>query len=87
MKVFEFDPATGARGALIGSMPRPDFVANPAGATCVLPKSKDADWMVATKAADRENKPVVFDRPVCFCLGQMTAGTDTSWHWVALLPA
>lgn len=87
MKVFEFDPTTGARGALISDIPRPGFVANPASAFCALPKVKDAEWMVATQIADRTNKPVVFDRPVCFCLGQMTAGKDTSWHWVAYLPA
>jgi hypothetical protein len=23
---------------------------------------------------------------VCFCLGKMTAGTDTTWQWYALLP-
>lgn len=25
-------------------------------------------------------------RPVCFCTGEFTAGTDTAWHWHVLMP-
>jgi hypothetical protein len=87
MKVFEFDPATGRKGALIGESIRPDAVSNRSGRSCALPKAKrDENWMVATTLADRRNHPITFDRPVCFCLGQFTAGTDTAWEWVAFLP-
>jgi hypothetical protein len=41
---------------------------------------------VATEAFGRNNERIEFDRPVCFCLGQWTAGTDTTWQWYALLP-
>ncbi len=87
MKVFEFDPSTGKRGAQIDDVQRPEFLRNPEMAQCVLPKGqRDTDWFVATEAFDRNNKRVVFDRPVCFCLGQFTAGSDTTWQWYALLP-
>lgn len=86
MKVFEFNPSTGKRGAFLEEMNRPDAIGNPAGVRCKLPVMPDAQWIVATELSDRNNKPMAFDRPVCFCLGQWTAGTDTHWQWVAYLP-
>ena len=86
MKVFEFNPETGARGSLIREIPRPDAVSNRSGKKCALPKMIDANWMVADELKDRNNRPITFDRPVCFCLGQWTAGEDTAWEWVAYLP-
>lgn len=43
-------------------------------------------WSIATRVEDRNSREVTFDRPVCFCLGQFTAGTETTWEWVAYLP-
>lgn len=85
MKVFEFDPATGKRGDLIGNV-RVFGTANPTMAKCSLPRRPGADWSVATKLFGRNNDEIKFDRPVCLCIGQFTAGTDTSWQWVAYLP-
>lgn len=88
MKVFEFDPVTGRRGAQIADIAAPQFVANPGFAKCKLPKAtRDSDWRVATLATGKNNEAIVFDRPVCYCLGQWTAGTDTTWQWVAHLPS
>jgi len=86
MKVFEFDPATGSRGSLICEIARPDAFSNRSGKTCVLPKMPESDWTVADKLEDRRGNAVIFDRPVCFCMGQWTAGADTTWEWVAYLP-
>ena len=86
MKVFEFNPSTGERGSLIAEIARPDSVGNISRKSCILPKMVDANWMVADELKDRNNRPITFDRPVCFCLGQWTAGTDTAWEWVAYLP-
>lgn len=87
MKVFAFNPVTGRKGALIGDIARPDHVSNRQGAQCQKPPSRDdEDWMVATVATDRNNKRVAFEHPVCFCLGKFTAGTDSAWQWVILLP-
>jgi len=87
MKVFEFDPTTGKRGQLICEMPRFHGYSNMKGAKCALPKhGSDTQWSIATRVEDRNSREVTFDRPVCFCLGQFTAGTDTTWEWVAYLP-
>lgn len=88
MKVFEFDPATGRRGAQIADIPRPTALSNINMARCVLPKhAKDVSWSIATRMY-RDGQPMTefYDRPVCFCLGQFTAGTDTTWQWYALIP-
>lgn len=86
MKVFEFDPTTGKKGKQIDDIPVPQGFLNRERVECVLPKWYDAEWMVATSATDRNNKPVTFDRPVCFCLGKFRCGMDEHWEWVALLP-
>ena len=87
MKVFEFDPSTGKRGDQIADIQRPDFLRNTGMAKCALPRAaRDTQWAVATEAFGRNNERIEFDRPVCFCLGQWTAGTDTTWQWYALLP-
>ena len=87
MKVFEFDPATGRRGAQIGDIQVPSALGNPGMAKCTLPRAaRDTRWSVATEAFDRNNERIEFDRPVCFCMGQWTAGEETTWHWYALLP-
>lgn len=87
MKVFHFDPVTGKRGAFIENTLFAHALANPEGATATLPRSPDAFWTVATSAQDRSGKPIAYDFPVCFCTGFFTAGTDSAWHWHALLPA
>ena len=87
MKVFEYNPFTGVKGALIAEIARPDALSNRYQATCVLPNfTPDQSWIIATEATDHKNNPIKFDRPVCFCLGQWTAGEDTAWQWVVLLP-
>jgi hypothetical protein len=87
MKVFKFDPATGKRGEQISEVPRFFAYSNMGGASCVLPKhSKDTTWSVATKVEDRQGNEVTFAEPVCFCMGQMTCGSDTNWEWIAYLP-
>lgn len=86
MKVFHFDPSTGKRGELIEVRGMAYSTSNPQGLRAKLPKANDQDWSVATEAADHNGQPIKYQIPVCFCLGQLTCGTDTSWHWVALLP-
>lgn len=88
MKVFEFDPATGRRGAQIADIPRPHALTNHNMARCVLPRSgRDTSWSVATMMYHNGEPDTQFHgRPVCFCLGQFTAGTDTTWQWYALIP-
>lgn len=87
MKVFKFDPATGKRGEQISDIQRFFAYSNMGGATCALPKSAaDSTWTIATKVEDRQGNEVKFNEPVCFCMGQMTCGTDTTWEWVAYLP-
>ena len=85
MKVFEFDPVTGKRGALIEEISRPTGTSNMKMLSCKLPQQPDSEWRVATEV-ERGLEKLSWDRPVCFCLGQMTAGTDTSWWWIAYLP-
>jgi len=88
MKVFEFDPATGRRGAQIGDIRRPTALSNLEMAKCVLPHAtRDTQWAVATRAY-LDGQPITdfYDRPVCFCMGQWTAGEETTWQWYALLP-
>ena len=87
MKVFEFDPTNGTKGNLICEIARIDAFSNRELKVAKTPNMKDCNWSVATKLEDRNGKPVTFDRPVCFCIGQLTAGTDTAWEWVAYLPA
>jgi hypothetical protein len=87
MKVFKFDPATGKRGEQILEVPRFHYYANMERASCALPKNtNDTTWRVVTKVEDRQGNEVKFTEPVCFCTGQMTCGTDTSWEWIAYLP-
>lgn len=86
MKVFAFDPTTGKKGDYLMDSFSPHFLSNMDRVSCTLPKWPDSDWMVATKMTDRNNKEIKFDRPVCFCMGQWTAGTDTAWQWVAYIP-
>lgn len=87
MKIFKFDPTTGKRGEQISDIQRFFSYSNMAGASCVLPKNaKDTNWQVATKVEDRQGNEVKFTEPVCFCMGQMTCGSDTSWEWIAYLP-
>jgi hypothetical protein len=87
MKVFEFNPVTGRPGPQVTDILVPQFLSNPRAAKCKLPKDgPDTNWTIATVALDRNNERVAFDRPVCFCIGKLTAGTDTAWHWFALLP-
>lgn len=85
MRVFKFNPATGQRGDQIDDV-RVFGTSNMEMVSCVTPKQPDADWCVATKLFDRDNNEIKFNEPVCLCLGQFTAGTDTAWHWVAYLP-
>ena len=89
MQVYSFDPITGTKGDYICDIPRVDAMGvNGDRPECVLPKwGPDYNWMVANYAKDRQNRPVTFDRPVCFCVGKWYAGEDASWEWVALLPA
>ena len=87
MKVFAFDPTTGRKGPQIGESIRPDALSNMHRFTCPVPRNTaTTSWRIATEAADIRNRPIKFDRPVCFCLGQQTAGTDTTWVWYALVP-
>lgn len=87
MKVFEFDPMSGKRGQMICEMPRFHAYSNREGKRCTLPKAdNDTMWNIATRVEDRNGKLVVFEHPVCFCLGQFTAGQDTTWEWVVYLP-
>jgi hypothetical protein len=92
MKVFKFDPTTGKRGEQIAEMQVPTLLQNLDQASCVLPTAKsskpghEATWEVCTKLFDREMRPITFPEPVCFCIGKLTAGTDTAWHWYAYLP-
>jgi hypothetical protein len=87
MKVFKFNPTTGKRGDLISEVARFCAYSNMEGASCVLPKNtNDTTWNVASKVEDRQGNEVKFTEPVCFCLGQMTCGTDTSWEWIAYIP-
>lgn len=87
MKVFHFDPQTGRRGAYIENAPVACQLSNPDGAKATLPYGKDTQWAVATMASTRDGTPIMYDFPVCFCVGLLTAGTDSAWHWYALLPA
>lgn len=87
MKVFKFNPTTGKRGDLISEVARFCAYSNMSGISCVLPKNtNDTTWSVASKVEDRQGNEVKFTEPVCFCLGQMTCGTDTSWEWIAYIP-
>ena len=87
MKVFKFNPATGERGEQIFEVQRFSAYSNMDRATCVLPKNThDTTWTVVSKVEDRRGNEVKFDEPVCFCMGQMTCGTDTNWEWLAYIP-
>ena len=87
MKVFKFNPATGERGEQISEVQRFSAYSNMDRATCVLPKNThDTTWTVVTKVEDRRGNEFKFDEPVCFCMGQMTCGTDTNWEWLAYIP-
>ena len=87
MKVFEFDPANGTKGNLICEIARIDAYSNRELKVAKTPNMIGSNWSVATKLEDRNGNHVTFDRPVCFCIGQLTAGIDTAWEWVAYLPA
>ena len=86
MKVFHFDPQTGKRGAFIENSPLACQLSNPNGVRCNLPRQAGSEWHVATEAKDRQGQPITYDYPVCFSVGQLSAGEDTAWHWYALLP-
>lgn len=87
MKIFAYDPNTAKRGEQIGEMPRIHAYSNRDRKTCKLPRhNSDTQWTIATSLEDRNCQPVQFEQPVCFCLGQFTCGTDTSWEWVVYLP-
>ena len=87
MEVFHFDPVTGKRGPFIENAPYALQLSGPAGATANLPHRPGEDWSVASAAADRQGQPITYPHPVCFCTGEFSAGTDTAWHWHALMPA
>ena len=86
MQIFHFDPLTGTKGELIGHFPYCHATSNAPGLRAKLPVSKVAEWRVATRAEYLDGSPIRFDFPVCFCLGEFRCGTDSAWHWVALLP-
>ena len=87
MKVFEFDPVTGKRGAQIDEIERPTGTSNLEGRTCTLPTQPGAEWRVVTEVQKRDGVRIMWPRPVCFCLGKMSAGEDSSWWWCAYLPS
>lgn len=91
MKVFAFDPKTGKRGKEVLGSVNCQATGNRSRATCKLPRHNPADttWTVADHAEGTRGAkilPEAFGQDaICFCLGQMTAGTDTTWEWVALV--
>lgn len=87
MRIFHFDPATGQKGALIGDVPYCHATSNKSMIAPKLPVRAGQDWRAADHAEYLDGSPIVFDHPVCFCLGEFACGIDVSWHWVALMPA
>lgn len=86
MKIFHFDPQTGRRGTFIHNGVYAAQTSNLKGVRCTLPHSPGTNWSVATVAKPRDGTPIEYPHPVCFCIGELTSGTDTAWHWYALLP-
>lgn len=95
MKVFEFDPVTGRRGAQIDNVRRAawtsEYDADYAGATPVG-FGKDADVTVhrdagITSADGATDISYKRDRWITFCLGcwHMGPGEDR-WQWIVLAP-
>jgi hypothetical protein len=91
MKVFEFDRTTGKRGKQVGNV-----VCHAYGnygdtlPSVTLPaKRTDTTVDVAGHASDARNKPITAAQfgceSVCFCIGNLTCGTDTTWNWVILV--
>lgn len=90
MKVFTFDPATGRRGSAPLGDVRCAGYSNRHRLSPVLPRpTQDTNWVAASAASDTRNQPITaaqFGQPaICFCIGQITCGTDTAWEWVALI--
>ncbi len=86
MQVFHYDVQSGTKGEFIGHFPYCHAVSNPDMVIISLPVRKNQDWVVGTRAQYLDCSPMIFDVPVCFCLGELTCGTDSSWNWVVLLP-
>lgn len=86
MKVFHFDPETGQKGELIGDIPYCHQTGNASGVRPRLPARHGQEWRAADHAAYLDGSPIRFDFPVCFCLGELTRGTDRAWHWIVLIP-
>ena len=88
MKVFKFDPKTGTRGKCLGYYPACRATANSgAKLEATLPaRQQDEEWSICDAAQYQSGSPIIFNEPVCFCLGYLACGTDKAWHWVVLLP-
>lgn len=92
MKVFAFNTEEGSRGTeVLGHVNCCAYGNTKRISLPKLPRSLDTDWQVADHAEDRAGNPITAtqfgQKAVCFCIGQLTCGTDTSWNWVVLIDA
>ena len=88
MKLFHFDPTIGKRGEFIAEVAPCRAYANLEQKSAVTPEFAGQTWDVATCAENADGEQyLIYDFPVCFCIGKLTCGNDTTWCWTVLLPA
>ena len=100
MKLFEFDPTTGQRGAHIDDMPIPNVIGSSVEymqtaqnqmhhINWVKPNGFGPDARVEVHCtADRNDSDPynLEDQWVCFCIGKVKCGIDSWWEWIILPP-
>jgi hypothetical protein len=85
MKIFEYDLKAGKRLDVVLDN---RSVVSGHGSGSVVKTTKDSRWLMLDKpsAADRQQKPITASQygkeAICFCIGELFAGTDSAWEWV-----
>jgi hypothetical protein len=86
MKIFSYNMQTKARGEQLGV--RSVCSGHGSGETRV---KGNEEWITLDQgsiAVDSQDRPITAEEygveAICFCIGEMFCGTDSSWNWVVV---
>ena len=87
MKIFEYDMASGRKGALLGTCPRPRSIRKLAAVSFTPPNQSDSKiWAACTHVEINMVGDFEHAHPVCFCTGRAPQD-ESKWMWFAYIPA